>query len=108
LTVLAGGLAAQQPAIFGSPQVKDFPKPGAYGLKPRTSAGPAFAAGQACQYVDFYDVRDEQPIPPFDGITSTGWVGAISFQAQGLAPFVPPPGADAYAAVLHELPDQRD
>jgi hypothetical protein len=100
LSVLSGGLAAQQPPMFGSPRATGFHRPGALGLKPRTSAGPAFAPGQACQYVDFFGVQDEQPIQPFDGITSTGWVGAVSFQAQGLAEFAPPPGADAYAAVF--------
>ncbi len=101
IALYAGISNAQQPPIFDPAGAAGVRKPAAFGMKPRASAGPAFAAGQACQYVDFFGVRDKAPIPAFAGITSSGWVGGISFQVQGgQAQFTPPPGADDYAAVF--------
>jgi hypothetical protein len=68
LTVLARGLAAQQPSA-GKPS--DFVP-----ARPRQQAP---LGGLVCQNINYYGVADEVPVPAFDGVTSSRWVGAFSY-----------------------------
>jgi hypothetical protein len=89
LTVLAGGLAAQQPPA-GKPA--DF-----VAARPRQQAP---SGGLLCHNINYYGVADQVPVPGFDGVTSSGWVGAVSYAYGGIAQFLPPTGSPPCAAVF--------
>ena len=53
-----------------------------------------------CHNINYYGVADQVPVPGFDGVTSSGWVGAVSYAYGGIAQFLPPTGSPPCAAVF--------